>query len=357
MSRQKLLGTWFVGLVVFLLWVSLTPAVVTAQVKPITLKMSVWTPAPSVNVYSKANSLLVQEVEKRSGGRLKVEYYWSGSLIPAKETVSGLKPGVADLAFVNSAYEPGKLPLSTVGSLPAISHNYYSSSMAYGELHKMPELKAELDQHNIMYLSYVCNISAGVWSKRPLRSIADLKGKKLVTQGEQATVVRAIGAVPITIISTEVYEAMSKGTADGGLANPGYASDYKWWEVAPYYFELHFGNSADVMVAVNKDSWNKIPADLQKMFFDLREESCRKSHEIYQGNAESQLKTQVAKGTVTVSKPSAADIATLEKAAKETVWVKWVDRMKEKGLPGQKVLETWQQLYKKWDTQSPFNKQ
>ncbi len=37
MSRQKLLGTWFVGLVVFLLWVSLTPAVVTAQVKPITL--------------------------------------------------------------------------------------------------------------------------------------------------------------------------------------------------------------------------------------------------------------------------------------------------------------------------------
>jgi hypothetical protein len=37
MSRQKLLGTWFVGLVVFLLWVSLTPAVVTAQVKPIAL--------------------------------------------------------------------------------------------------------------------------------------------------------------------------------------------------------------------------------------------------------------------------------------------------------------------------------
>jgi len=38
------------------------------------------------------------------------------------------------------------------------------------------------------------------------------------------------------------------------------------------------------------------------------------------------------------------------------VWVKWIERMKEKGLAGQKVLDTWQQLYKKWDAQNPFKK-
>ena len=356
MSRQKLLGTWFVGLVVFLLGVSLTPAVVTAQVKPITLKMSVWLPAPSVNVFSKSNIWLVQEVEKRSRGRLKVDYYWSASLVPARETVSGLKTGVADIAFVNSGYEPGKLPLSTVGGLPVISHDYYTSAMAYAELHKMPELIAELDQHNIMYLGHTTNISLGVWTRRPVRSIADLKGKKIACAGEHAIVLRALGAVPVTIISTEVYGAMEKGTADGGLANPGYASDYKWWEVAPYYFELLLGNNAEIFVGINKDSWSKIPVDLQKMFIDLREEAARKGHEIYQTNAENQLKTQVAKGAVTVSKPSAADVAQLEKAAKEVVWVKWIERMKEKGLAGQKVLDSWQQLYKKWDAQNPFKK-
>jgi hypothetical protein len=124
MSKRNFLRTWLAGMVVFLLWVSLPPADGAAQVKPITLKMTVWTPAPELNVYSRANSLLVREVEKRSGGRLKIEYYWSGSLLPAKETVSGLKTGVADLGFVHSGYEPGKLPLSTVASLPAISHDY-----------------------------------------------------------------------------------------------------------------------------------------------------------------------------------------------------------------------------------------
>ena len=356
MVTEKLLRAWFVGMVVFLLGVSLNPTVGTAQVKPITLKMSVWLPAPTVNVFARANSWLVQEVEKRSGGRLKVDYYWSGSLVPAKETVSGLKTGVADIAFVNAGYEPGKLPLSNVGGLPAISHDYYSSAMAYGELHKMPELIAELDQHNIMYLGHTTNISLGVWTRRPVHSIAELKGKKIACSGEAAVVLRALGAVPVTIISTEVYQAIEKGTADGGIANPGYASDYKWWEVAPYYFELLLGNNGEIFTGINKDSWKMIPADLQKMFIDLREEAARKGHEIYQTNAENQLKTQVAKGAVTVSKPSAADVAQLEKAAKDVVWVKWIERMKEKGLAGQKVLDTWQQLYKKWDAQNPFKK-
>lgn len=356
MSRRNFLRSWFVGMVIFIIVGSLTPVDVTAQVKPITLKMTVWTPAPEMNVYSRANSLLVREVEKRSGGRLKIEYYWSGTLLPAKDTVSGLKTGVADLGFVAPDYEPGKLPLSTVASLPAISHDYYPSSMAAGELHKMPELKAELDQYNIMYLSYVCNTSAGVWSRRPIRSLADMKGKKIVCQGDQAIVLRALGAVPITMVSTEVYQAMEKGTADGGLANPGYAGDYKWWDVAPNYYELLFGNMAAVMVAINKDSWNKIPADLQKMFMDLREESCRQSHDIYQSNAENQLKKQVAAKTVSYVKPTAADEAGLTKVAKEVVWDKWVERMKERGLPGQKVLDAWQALYKKWDSQSPFKK-
>jgi TRAP-type C4-dicarboxylate transport system substrate-binding protein len=96
---------------------------------------------------------------------------------------------------------------------------------------------------------------------------------------------------------------MEKGTADGGLANPGYASDYKWWEVAPYYYELLLGNNAEIFTAINKDSWKKIPADLQKMFIDLREEAARTGHGIYQTNAENQLKEQVQKKSPSVNLP------------------------------------------------------
>ena len=137
MKKIRLFKLWLPILTVLILSLVMAPAYA-AEKKPVTLKFSVWTPSPNVNMFSNANSWLVREVEKRSKGRLKVEYYWAGSLIPAKKTVDGLKSGIADLAFVNSDYAPGKLPLCTVGSLPVISHDYYTSSMALRELMKMP---------------------------------------------------------------------------------------------------------------------------------------------------------------------------------------------------------------------------
>jgi TRAP-type C4-dicarboxylate transport system substrate-binding protein len=353
MKRFHLCKPWLVIVTVAALFLVLGPAYA-AQNKPVTLKFSVWTPSPDVNMFSNANSWLVREVEKRSKGRLKVEYYWAGSLIPAKKTVDGLKSGIADMAFVNSDYAPGKLPLCTVGSLPVISHDYYTSSMALRELMKMPALKKELDSNNIMYLGQVTNISLGFWTKQRVRSIADLKGKKIVIDGDRARVMQALGVTPVAIISTEVYPAMDKGTVDGGTANPGYAGDYRWQEVAPYYFELMLGNVGDMFIGINKDSWKKIPADLQKMFLDLQVEAIEAGHKLYQGNAENNLKTWVEKKIVTVSKPSAADVALLEKTAKDLIWVNWVEKMKKRGLPGQEVLDKWIELNKKYAKMSPF---
>jgi TRAP-type C4-dicarboxylate transport system substrate-binding protein len=353
MKKIRLFKLWLPILTVLILSLVMAPAYA-AEKKPVTLKFSVWTPSPNVNMFSNANSWLVREVEKRSKGRLKVEYYWAGSLIPAKKTVDGLKSGIADLAFVNSDYAPGKLPLCTVGSLPVISHDYYTSSMALRELMKMPALKKELDGNNIMYLGQVTNISLGFWTKQPVHSIADLKGKKIVIDGDRARVMKDLGVIPVSIISTEVYPAMDKGTVDGGTANPGYAGDYRWQEIAPYYFELMLGNVGDMFIGINKDSWKRIPADIQKMFLDLQVEAIKTGHKLYQGNAENNLKTWVAKKIVTVTKPSAADVALLEKTAKNVIWGNWVKKMEKRGLPGQEVLDKWRELNKKYAKMSPF---
>jgi len=351
---MKGLKPWFTALVILgLLW-SVSSAQAAQGDKPVVLKFSVWTPSPNVNMFSNANSWLVREVEKRSKGRLKIEYYWAGSLVPAKKTVDGLKSGIADLAFVNADYAPGKLPLTTAGSLPAISHDYYTSAMALKELMQMPEMQAELDANNIMYLGHLTNISLGIWTKEPARTIADLKGRKIVVVGDRARVMQALGVTPVSIISTEIYPAMEKGTADGGAANPGYAGDYKWPEVAPYYFELLLGNTGDMFIGINKNSWKKIPADIQKMFIALRDEAIKVGHEMYQGNAENNLKTWVAKKIVTHSKPSAADVALLEKTAGDLIWKNWVEKMEKRGLPGKKVLAKWIELNKKYAAQSPY---
>jgi TRAP-type C4-dicarboxylate transport system substrate-binding protein len=322
--------------------------------KPIILKFSTWHPAPPTNVFADANTWILREVEKRSNGRVKFEYYWSGSLVPAKKMLDGLKSGLTDIGFVIASYFPGMLPLTTVGGLPVICHNYYGTAMTLRELMQLPELKAEFDANNIMYLSHSTNISNGIWTKPKVGSIADLKGKKIVMVGEGARVLNALGVTPVAIITSEIYQAVEKGTADGGVANPGWAGDYRLPEVAPYYFELLLGATGDMFTAINKNSWERLPPDIQKMFIDLRVDAIKAGRKMYQGNAEGNLRGWVSKGIVTVTKPSAADVALLEKTANSVVWEGWAEKMEKRGLPGKKILATYRELYKKYDAQDPF---
>ncbi len=340
-------------LCILLVGMNLSPAQAAPPGKPIILKAAMYLAASMP--FSQAAIWLVQEVEKRSGGRLKVEYYWSGSLVPAKETITGLQNGVADLAFLVQSYEPGKLPLCNVTSLPAISEDWYTASMAFAELVKMPAIQKELAQFNIDYLSPLTNSSYQLWSRKLIRSVAELRGKKLLATGEHTVLVKALGAVPVSMVATESYSALEKGTLDGALAPLSHSKGYKYDDVCKFYNPMPFGNKA-FLVAVNRDSWKKIPADLQKMFTDLREEACRRGHTTYQIDGEKWVNKIVAEGKLKRTDPSAADVALIKKKAKEEIWDKWVHKMKDKGLPGQEVLDRYVALLEKYDAQSPFKK-
>lgn len=313
---------------------------------PLVLKVSVW--VPKHVIFAKAAQLILDKVAKASNGRLKMEYYYSGSLLPAKAVLDGMKDKVADIGTVPPAYMPGKLPLLTVATLPATSKFYFSAAMSMSELSKTPEAKAELGQWGVRYLSFLQTSSYGVFSRKEIRTIADMKGLKFRTIGAQAPLLKALGAVPIAMVSTEVYTALQRGTLDGALANPTFGQDYRFEEPCPNYFRLPLGASTHMM-AITEDAWNKIPADLQKMFGDILEENARIGAQMYEGSGERRLKEKVAKGTMKLFKPSSEDVTLLLKTAKETVWKDWVAKMNKRGLPGQKVLDNWLKLNAKWE--------
>ena len=295
------------------------------------------------------------EAEKRSEGRLKVEYHHSGTLIPAKDKITGLQAKIADMGTLNQAYMPAQVPLSTVARLPGIAEDVWPVATAFAELMKMPELKAELGQWDLMYLSPWALASYGVWTKEPVHSIADLKGMKLMAVGEHAPVVAALGAVPVSVVSTESYTALQRGTVDGNLGSSSYCNAYKWYEIAKYFYALPIG-AQTLFSAINIKSWEKLPTDIQQMFIDLHDEACRNNHEVYQIGGEELLKTMVAEHGVKVTEASAEDIALLKKACEDTVWKDWAEKMNEQNLPGQKVLDNWMKLNEKYAELNPFKK-
>lgn len=318
---------------------------------PLVLKSAMWVPAGIT--YSKANAWILTEVEKRSKGRVKIEFYWSGTLVPAKSVADGIKSGIADMGIVGADYMPGKLPLSTVVSLPLTGARFFSSAMALRDLMQTPELKAELGKFNMMYLSPFANSSYKLWSTDPIKTLSDVKGKKIRTAGNQAKLLKALGGVPVSIIATEVYTALQRGTLDGTMANTTFAFEYKYTEVVKYMFGLDFG-TVPFFMAINKDSWEKIPTDIQQMFIDLQEEAAKYGHQLYEGAGDKNIANATAKGTITVVQPGSEDVAAVRKAAKDSVWNEWLKKMSNRGLAGQKVLDNYLMYLEQWEAKSPF---
>jgi TRAP-type C4-dicarboxylate transport system substrate-binding protein len=293
------------------------------------------------------------EVETRAQGRLKFQYYFSGSMLPARETLSGLRAGVADIAVLIPEYHPGKVPLMTVTSLPAIARYYYSTAMAMPEFLNSPELKAEMDRYNVKYLSHAQTSSYAIWSKTPVNSIGDLRGMKVSATGWHARLVKELDAVPVSIVSQEVYTALQRGTVDAAVANPTYGTDRKFYEVCPHFYGLYIGTKA-LFVAVNKQSWEKIPADIRQIFQELQEDAVIAGREIYVGSGARKLAELKASGSVTVVEPSIEDVRYVREVAEKTVWRDWVVKMNHRGVPGQQVLDRWIDCTKRWDERDPF---
>jgi len=186
-----------------------------------------------------------------------------------------------------------------------------------------------------------------------MRSIADIKGKKIGATGMNANLMKALGAVPVVVAATETYSALERKTIDGAMANPTYGATYKWEAVCPYYYNYLFGCGLP-FVAINIDSWNKIPADIQQMFSDLEDEAVRYAYEVYTGRGRKVLAEGKASGKITVTEPTAEDDAYIRKIGKDVIWKEWVDNMNKKGLPGQKVLDAYIALLDKWEAKDPF---
>ena len=347
MKKTRLWGILSAALIFALLAGPLQAA---ATTKPLILKFAGWTPPQ--HPFSRMGAWIVQEMEKRSQGRIKVEYYWSNSLVPAQQLIDALQKGVADIAFINPAYQPGKMPLLSVISIDV--GDVCPSAKALQELMQMPEVKAELDGLNMRYLGPLTNNSYGVWTKsKQVRTLADLKGLKLRAVGNHANLLHALGGVPVSMAPTDIYQAIEKGTLDGALGNPSFALGYKWEEVTKYYNPISFGGLGQ-FVAINKSSWEKIPPDLQKRVAAIHDMACGAAHEIYQGGGEVLLQQAVAQGKTIVTQPSQEDVAKMAEVTKAKIAAEWVDKMNKRGLPGQKVLDRWMELLAKWNGTRKF---
>ena len=148
MGNRKLLT--LVGSICLILVLAVTSFMVACAPEPTTtttLKIAMWSPPPVA--YSRGQVWAWEELEKRSEGRIKVELYYSGSLLPGKEMPEGAQAGIADIITVYPPYYMGKFPLLGVTTMPMLTLELWAAGKSQRDLiNEFPEIQAEFARFN-----------------------------------------------------------------------------------------------------------------------------------------------------------------------------------------------------------------
>ena len=228
-----------------------------AAAQPVVLKFSSFEP-PQAPITGGVFIPWAKDVSDASGGTLRIEVFAGGTL--GRNPLQQLKlvqDGVADMAWTVPGYTPGRFDDTEVVELPFTVATATEGSLALTRMHA----KALLGGFDDLKLLLIGTTPAfNIHGKFPMKTVADLKGKRLRTGSPQiAKLAEAVGAVPVQIGAPQTAESLARGVIDGSLNEWNFVATFKIDEVVNHHLVLPMGTVA-VMVPMLKSKYDALPA-------------------------------------------------------------------------------------------------
>lgn len=303
--------------------------------KVITLKVANWFP-----ITHKQTPLLeswCKEVEKRTNGKVKVNYYPGGTLVPPTQTYDATTRGITDVGGNHVlGYTVGRFPLTEVIDLP---HGYPNNTVATKLANAFYTKFKPKEFDDVKVLWFQSQSPGLIHTKtKPINKLEDLKGMKMRTYGSNAELMKLLGGAPVAMPMSDVYDALSRGVADGLMCAYEALEGFRIGEHIKYSTENYATSYTACFVTVmNKDTWNSLPPDVQKVIDQLSVEYQDKYAAMWDDIDKHGKDYMIKRGAKIISLPKAEEARWVEKA--EPLFEEYVKKMKEKGLPGDEALK------------------
>lgn len=283
----------------------------------------------------------ITEVEKVTNGRVKIETMPKVvGTVPAQFDVA--RDGQADITIFVNGYTPGRFDIMEVVELPFTSDN---AELYAGVVYRFYQKNlAQYGEYKGVHPLSVFVVGAGQIfnNKRPIRTIADLKGLKL--RSPQVGVTQSLtllGAVPVTKPVSELYELLSSGVLDGTVLVPESVSAFKLIDSLPYATIVPGALYNTVLtLAINEDKWKSLRKEDQDAIMRISGETfARKVGRTYM-NGDDTTWDAMRKAGKSIETASPALVASMRQALKP-VEVSWTEKARKKGVAQpEKLLES-----------------
>jgi len=303
---------------------------------------------PAIAVVKYLKNYFIPEVDRRlaASGKYKIKWTqaYAGTVAKVPAVFEAIQQGIADMGHVFMGVETAKMPMEAITYVTPFGTGDLAKQLdIVQQLHDViPEMNAAYDKHNQVLIALAGVDSYHIFAKFPVKTMADLKGKKLGIPGSAANWLKNTGAKAVRGNLTTYYNSLKTGVYDGIVVFGSGALPFKFHEVAPNLVTTNVGAMFSAVLSVNKDKWASLPQDVRTIFRDVGREYTRI---VGEDRVKAGKKTQI------VVKKAGGKIIELSDAER-TKWAnslpnlgkQWAAALDKKGLPGTKILKTYMGL-------------
>jgi TRAP-type C4-dicarboxylate transport system substrate-binding protein len=248
---------------------------------------------------SRGAKSFTEEIDKATGGELKVRLHLSGTLqISPSNITQAVGDNVVQLG--DDLFNSGNITVAGIPRLPMLIQSYEDFAKADAVL--KPYIDKAFGQKGSTVLSSYSYPMQVIWGRKKLESLDDIKGMKLrVAQPEQGEFVRRFGGTSITMSAPEVPAALDRGVVEG-IFTAGVGA-VLWKDLLKYGYLLVVNVNNSYFIA-NTDAYKKLSPDLQGKLRKVAEDTARWNQDtMKREEAESQQTLTAAGYTLIKAKP------------------------------------------------------
>ncbi len=232
---------------------------------PIELSFSVF--FPPTHPHAIASIEMAKEIEKRTNGQVKITVFPGGTLTKPQACYDGVVDGISDMGHSVFSYTRGRFPLMEALDLPlGYPNGTVASKVAYAYYQQMNPKELQ----DVKVLAIHAHGPGVLASKKDVNTLDEMKGLKIRCTGLSSKIAEYLGAAAVAMPQNTAYEALQKGVVEATFCPIETLKGWKQGEVIDYVIESKaLGYTSTMFVVMNKQKYESLPPDVQKVFDEV----------------------------------------------------------------------------------------
>jgi TRAP-type C4-dicarboxylate transport system substrate-binding protein len=287
---------------------------------------------PANNFHTENLSQFAADVDKATGGKLKVTVHANASLFKAPEIKRAVQGGQAQMGEILLANFQNEWQIFGVDGLPFLADSYDASMKLYKA--QKPALEKKLGEQGMMLLYAVPWPPQGIYVKKPIASAADLKGVKWRAYSPAtARIAELVGAQPVTVQAAELSQAMATGVVESYMSSGSTGYDTKTYEHIKYWYDTQAWLPKNAVI-VNKAAFDALDAPSKAAVLKAGADAEARGWTVSKAKND-EYKDLLKKNGMNIVAPPAALTADMKKVG-DTMLKEWLEKA---GPEGQAVVD------------------